>query len=252
MKHIITLFIFVMSFHTWAQTGTWEKQFDKANALFQKEKYTDAISAYQEIEKQGVTSPQVYFNLGNTYYKTQDYVNAVYYYEKALKLTPENKAIETNLSYARKELLDDITIIKEYDSQDILHQTLKKLSVDGWATLATLLAFFVFVCFVTYYLNSSSTVKRICFVFIGLSIILIGGAMYAASFEQKYASKEVTGILFTKEVNLKEEAKNTSKTVKELHEGTKVYILEKKALWIKIKLDNQEEGWIEENTIKYI
>ena len=252
MKHIITLFILVLSFHTWAQTDSWEKQFDKANALFQKEKYRDALEVYKGIEEQEISSPEVFFNLGNTYYKTHDYVNAVYYYEKALKLTPENKAIDTNLNYARKELVDDITIIKEYDNQDILHQTLGKLSVDGWATFATVMAFVVLLCFIAYYLSSSSMVKRISFVLVILSLVIIGGCSYAASFEKKYATKEVTAILFDKQVNLKEDAKNTSKTVKELHAGTKVYILEKKALWVKVRLDNQEIGWVEESTLKYI
>ncbi|EPH10967.1 tetratricopeptide repeat protein [Myroides odoratimimus] len=252
MKHIITLFIFVLSFHTWAQTDSWKQQFDKGNALYQKEKYSEAITAFKAIEKQESSSPEVFFNLANAYYKTRDYVNAVYYYEKALKLNPSDTAIETNLNYARKELIDDITIVKQYDNEDILHQSLGKLSVDQWATLATVMAFVVLLCFVVYYLNHSSTIKRISFVLMLVSILVIGGSVYAATFEQKYASKTTAAILFTEKVNLKEDAKNTSRTLKELHEGTKVYILEKKALWIRVKLDDQQEGWIEENTIKYI
>lgn len=252
MKHIITFVLFVLSTISWGQTGDWNEQFDKANALIQKEKFQEAISIYRDLEKQNDKSPELLFNLGNAFYRSKDNVNAIYYYEKALKLTPHDKSIETNLSYARKNLVDDITIIKEYDNQDILHQTLGKFTPDYWSILATIFAFTILIAFIVYYLNQSSVIKRISFVWILIALVGTGASIYAAKFEEAYIGKEKTAIIFAKETNLKEEARNTSKTLKELHEGTKVYVLEHNALWIKVRLDNQEIGWIEKTTIKDI
>lgn len=252
MKHIITFVLFVLSAISWGQTSPWNEQFDKANALIQKEKFQEAITIYRDLEKQNDKSPELLFNLGNAFYRSNDNVNAIYYYEKALKLTPNDKSIETNLSYARKNLVDDITIIKEYDNQDILHQTLGKLSPDQWSILATIFAFTILIAFIVYYLNHSSLIKRISFVWIIIALLGTGASIYAGNFEESYLGKEQTAIIFAKETNLKEEARSTSKTLKELHEGTKVYVLEHNALWIKVRLDNQETGWIEKTTIKNI
>lgn len=252
MKHIITFVLFVLSTISWGQTANWNEKFDKANELILKEKFQEAITIFQDLEKQNNTSPELLFNLGNAFYRTNDNVNAVYYYEKALKLTPNDKSIETNLGYARKNLIDDITIVKEYDNQDILHQTLGKLTPDQWSILATILAFTILIAFIVYYLNEKSSIKRISFVWIVVALLSLGASIYAAKFEEVYRGKEETGIIFSQETNLKEEAKNTSKTLKELHAGTKVYILEHNALWIKVRLDNQEIGWIEKSTIKNI
>lgn len=252
MKHIITFVLFVLSTISWGQKANWNEKFDKANELILKEKFQEAIAIFQDLEKQNNTSPELLFNLGNAFYRTNDNVNAVYYYEKALKLTPNDKSIETNLGYARKNLIDDITIVKEYDNQDILHQTLGKLTPDQWSILATILAFTILIAFIVYYLNEKSSIKRISFVWIVVALLSLGASIYAAKFEEVYRGKEETGIIFSQETNLKEEAKNTSKTLKELHAGTKVYILEHNALWIKVRLDNQEIGWIEKSTIKNI
>lgn len=252
MKHIITFILFVLSTISWGQTANWTERFEKANELILKEKFHEAITIFQDLEKENNTSPELLFNLGNAFYRTNDNVNAVYYYEKALKLTPNEKSIETNLGYARKNLIDDITIVKEYDNQDILHQTLGKLTPDQWSILATILAFTILLAFIVYYLNEKSSIKRISFVWMIVALLSLGASIYAAQFEEAYIGKEETAIIFAQETNLKEEAKNTSKTIKELHAGTKVYILEHNALWIKVRLDNQEIGWLEKASIKNI
>ncbi|MDR0228257.1 MAG: tetratricopeptide repeat protein [Flavobacteriaceae bacterium] len=251
-KHIIYIVALLFTSFVNAQETSWQKDFEHANQTYEKEHFEDAVKEYQAIANKIDNSPELYYNLANAYYKTRDIINAIYYYEKALKLAPEDKKIAINLNFAQKDLKDDIVIVKEYDKQDIVHQSLSKLSSDGWAKTATAIAFLLLACFIIYYLANNATIKRISFSVMIFGVLLFGGSLYAAHFEANYSERTPPAIIFEQKVAMKEEAKNTSKTLKELHGGTKVYILETKALWIKIRLDNQEEGWIEKNTVKEI
>ena len=63
-----------------------EYLFNNANELYANEKYEQAIILYDSIINQETESPEVYYNLGNCYYKLQDWANAIWHYEKSLKL----------------------------------------------------------------------------------------------------------------------------------------------------------------------
>ncbi|WP_010254110.1 tetratricopeptide repeat protein [Myroides injenensis] len=253
MKNIFYLIVFFCSSIVFAQqTSTWEKDFDKANTLYQNENFSEAIAVYQKLSKEKSNSPELYFNLANAYYKTKDNVNAVYNYEKALKLDPKNKSFETNLNYARKNLKDDITIIQQYNKEDIIHQCLKILTTDQWAIVATLSAILVFIFFAIYYINQNNAIKKSSFALVVLFVLVTIGTIYIATFEDKYTDTIPTGIVFSLKTDIKDEPKSTAKTLLSIHEGAKVYILETKSLWIRVRLDNQEEGWIEKKNIKEI
>lgn len=235
-----------------AQTADWQKSFDKVNKTFQKEHFKEAIEGYLTLAETVDHSPELYFNLANAYFKTADYVHAAYYYEKTLKLAPTLQEAKTNLNFTKEHLKDDITIIEEYDKADILHQSLRKLSVDAWAIVATLASLALFLCFVVYFVNRHSKIKRFLFVGMVLSVIIGVGSMYAASFESNYTKNQATALIFAPKTDFKEEAKTTSATLKELHQGTKVFLLEEKGLWLKVRLENQEIGWINKEVIREI
>lgn len=251
-KHFLYIVVLLCTTLVSAQKLSWQKDFENANNTYQKEHYKEAVEEYRKIADGVQNSPELYFNLASAYYKLHDNVNAVYYFEKALKLSPNDKSIDTNLNFARKDLQDDITIITEYDKKDIIHQSLASLTPDGWAIVATLLAFIVFVCFAVYYITASGTVKRVSLSVLALALLGTIGSVLAANFEFNFKDRTPGAIVFAKQVELREDAKSTSKSLKTVHEGAKVYIIETKSLWIKVKLDNQEEGWIEKNTIKEI
>ncbi|MHC5201136.1 tetratricopeptide repeat protein [Myroides sp. LJL119] len=254
MKHfIISLLVGLSSIVGFANdTNQLQIDFEKANELYTKEHYDKAVTAYLDLIQKVDNSSQLYFNLANSYYKIKDNVNAVYYYEKALALAPEDKHIQTNLDYARANLQDDIVVVTKYTNQDIIHQSLKGLTIDQWAYLITAFTISLCVCFAIYYFSKKTLIKRLSFSFILLCVLGIGGSSYAAIFESNYSSEQPKAIVFNKEVDLKQHPRSNSETLLQIHKGTKVYILEQKSLWVLVRLDNQEQGWILKSSIKEI
>ena len=105
MKKILILLLFVSQVF-WAQTA-----FDQGNKFYEKENYQAAISSYESVANSGKQSAELYFNLGNCYYKLHKVAPAIYNYEKALLLSPNDTEIKTNLEFARKMTIDDIKVI---------------------------------------------------------------------------------------------------------------------------------------------
>ena len=89
MKNIIIILTLVFSVIGTAQSV--DSLFVKGNDLYKQEKYHKAIESYKEIENSGVASDELYYNLGNSYYKLNEVAPSIYYYEKALKLNPFNE-----------------------------------------------------------------------------------------------------------------------------------------------------------------
>ena len=81
-------------------------QFDQANSLYNNGKYDAAILTYESILENNLHSSALYFNMANCYYKLNKIAPSIYYYEKALKLSPNDKDIQNNLSFAQQMTID--------------------------------------------------------------------------------------------------------------------------------------------------
>lgn len=243
MKKFIYILLFLSSY-SWAQTATIDPEFQNANTLYQQGNYEDAVARYLKLIENGKESAELHFNLGNAYYKLHQTAPSIYHFEKALLLDPDDIAIKTNLGFAQKTILDDIPVVRSLGSKEIIHNSLKALSYDSWAWLSVAAASLILFCYIGYFLANNSSIKRL---FFGLMILFGLGAVFTISsayLEQEYVKNYRTGIIFTDKTELKADAKNSSKTLATLHEGTKVLILEEKSLWTKVKLNNQNTGWI--------
>ena len=77
----------------------------KANLPTNEPKWLErwqSIGLYEKILAGGHESGNLYFNLGNAYFKTGDVGRAVLEYERALRLIPRDPDLHANLGYARE------------------------------------------------------------------------------------------------------------------------------------------------------
>ena len=102
---IITLLVSISSFAS-------DQLFEKANKAYNNSDYTSAIALYDSILTIGLESSELYYNLGNCHYKAQDWANAIWHYEKCLKLERNDKTIQ-NLELANLKIIDRIEDIPQ-------------------------------------------------------------------------------------------------------------------------------------------
>jgi tetratricopeptide (TPR) repeat protein len=246
MKKILILLLFVSQVF-WAQSA-----FDQGNQFYQKENYQAAITSFESLLNTGKQSAELYFNLGNCYYKLHKVAPAIYNYEKALLLSPNDNEIKTNLEFARKMAIDDIKVIPKVGFNKILADFTSKYHYDTWAWIAIVFAFLFLLFFVGYYFSQKTILKRVFF--IGMFFWLLGIFLSSASgfYEKSRNENERPAIIFAESTPLKSEPKASGQEATLLHEGTKVYILESIANWKKVELTDETTGWLEDTSIKEI
>jgi tetratricopeptide (TPR) repeat protein len=246
MKKLLLLLIFVTQAF-WAQTA-----FEQGNKFYGKENYEAAITSYESVVNSGKQSAELYFNLGNCYYKIQKVAPAIYNYEKALLLSPNDTEIKTNLEFARKMAIDDIKVIPKVGFSKLIQDFTAKYYYDTWAWIAVAFAFLFLLFFVGYYFSHSTVLKRVFF--FGMFFWLLGISLSTASgfYEKGRMDNERPAIVFAETASVKSEPKISATDAFVLHEGTKVYILESIANWKKVELTDETTGWIEESAIKEI
>lgn len=252
MKNSIIIVLLLICSKTWGQEHNSTQKFNNANNLYEQKQFVEALNGYLELEHDGLKSDHLFYNMGNTYYNLNQRGNAILYYEKALLLNPDSQKAMINLKYAQKPLEGKITKIVKLESKDILYGSLNFISFNTWAKVATLLSLCALVFFCFYYYNSNTQIKRIVFICTLLCVLGLSFSMYAAYTIEKYEQAYKPAIVMLENVELKEQAIQSSKAIMELQEGTKVLILDEKALWYQVKLENQDIGWLLKKSIRSI
>lgn len=246
MKNIVYLLVLLTSL-SFAQN---EQLFDKANSLYNNEKYTEAIQVYDQILNTKQHSASLYFNKANAHYKLNQIAESIYYYEKALQLDPSNKDIKTNLGFANNMRIDKIDSIPTTGFSKMFSSFVNMLSYDTWAMLAIVFMLIYVVAFVRYILVKFTGKKRMFFVISSVALFFSVLAVTFAYKQEANVKNTIWAIVFAEETSVKMEPKFTSEEAFLLHEGTKVKVVESFEGWTKIRLSNGSEGWIVDKTIK--
>lgn len=247
MKKLIFAILFISSF-SFGQNN--KVLFDEANKLYNEGDYESAIEKYTAILESGEHSAALYYNLGNANYKLNKVAPTIYFYEKALLLSPNDEDIKTNIAFARNMTLDAIEVMPQTGFTKIIENSIGKLSYETWATLSVIFTVLFVITFLIYYFSYKNYIKRLFFIISILAIILCVFSVTLAFQEYSNVQKDKPAIIFALESEIKSEPNDRSESIFLLHEGTKVNVLDQLDDWKKIKLADGKIGWISKDDLK--
>lgn len=248
MRNIILYLLLLSSVGIYANQA--DSLFVKANKLYQNEKYSEALDLYKEIEKHNISSDELLYNMANTYYKMNKVAPAIYYYEKVLQQSPNHNDAKFNLSFAKRMAIDNIEPLPKTLLQKMNQSIVMKLTYNSWAWLAVGLSFLFAILFLLYHFSYSTGSKRLYFItsFVSAFLALLTIAIAYKNYKQIKSNTEA--IVFAQQTEVKTAPTVSSEVSFELHEGTKVKVLESLDNWIKIKIADGKIGWIVADDIK--
>lgn len=229
-----------------------DEVYAKGNALYQKGDYTGAVQSYDIILANGEESAELYFNLGNAYYKQNKIAPAIYNYEKALILDPDNADVQNNLEFTRQKLVDKIIPLPKPGLSGLIQNLAGGYHYDSWAWGSVIFAFLCLITFAGYYLLKKEKYKRIFFAGLCLSVLLFVISMGSAAFLYAAESEDNPAIVFSAAAPVKTDPDNEAEDSFVLHEGTKVQVEDLGVEWSKIRLADNREGWIESAAIRML
>lgn len=223
-----------------------------ADDEYAKGNYQQAIKDYQEILKTGVSS-EIYYNLGNAYYRTDNITQALLAYERALQLSPGDNDIRFNLQYARSKTIDKITPETEMFFVTWYHSLVNFTSVDRWANTAIVSIIMALLLILVFLFAPQMWARKSGFYGSAAFLLLFAFANLFA-FQQKHELETKQGaIVIAPTVNVKKTPAASSTDVFVIHEGTRVDITDRgMKQWRGIKLADGREGWLKTSQIEEI
>lgn len=216
-----------------------------AEKAYDQKKYAEAATLFEQVLAEGYKSAELYFNLGNAYYRSNKLGKAIYNYERARKINPTDEDISINLGIAQSRTIDKIDSRENFFIAAVKSGVLTSMSTTTWAWMTVLTLLLSSVAYFLFRHSSSVALRRSMFFtavvfFIGFCLTYIFGySAMKAKYENKFA------IILTSEVRIMNEPTPMAKSNFALHEGTKIRVLENNGDWVLIKLDNGNEGWLQ-------
>lgn len=226
--------------------------FEKGNDLYKNGKYEQAIDAYNSVLAAKKQSAELYYNLGNCYYKLNKVAPAIYNYEKALVLSPNDSDVKNNLKFAQKRTVDEIKAVPKVGFEKLLHDFTANYHYNTWAWISVAFSVLFLVCFLGYYFSALTLNKRLFFFGMFLMLLLLLLSVSSAIFEKSHFLNERPAIVFAEMTEVKSEPQKMGADVVVLHEGTKVFVKEKVDNWKKVQLTDGTEGWIDSDAIREV
>ncbi len=250
MKKLITLVLILVGFGAFAQTP--DEIFKEANTLYKEHKYEEALQKYKSIEEKGFVAEDLYYNMGNVYYKLEEIAPAILYYKRALKLDPNLDDAKFNLKMAQQRTADKIEKLPVTFFAKFWNWLANILTVHQWAIFSVLMAFFTAISFIFYFFAKSSFIKRISFVksitFLSLMII----SLIIAHQQDIWEKSNKEAVVMTENSYIKIAPNENSGDKFILHEGTEVLVVDQVDDWYRIKLADGKVGWIHSGEVSLI
>ncbi len=247
MLILIVIFASTISFASEA-----EELMKQGNEFYQNKQYDKAVDAYQQVIHLGYEGTSLYYNLGNAYYREGKIGLAILYYEKARRISPGDGDVKHNLIIANTKTIDKIDTLPQFFLFEWWESALSIFTLTGWTTLAYIFYLLLLASIGLYFFAKKPSMQRYSF-FSGLIstlLLIITSVFLLVNLNRRLNVKNAIVIQPVATVKLAPDP--TSNDAFIIHEGLKVRELDHVENWVKIRLQDGKEGWIQQNDIGII
>lgn len=225
----------------------------EADSLYAKERYEAAAAVYQKvIDKYGV-APELFYNLGNCYYKLDETAKAILNYERAQLLDPSDSDIKANLALARAKTTDKVTPASEMFFVSWWRGLANMMKISDWMVVAFTAFVLMLVGILVYAFMSVVRYRKIgaygALACLAISVVanLSALSQYMTVIHRDYA------IVMTPAVTVKSSPSGSSTDLFVIHEGSKVEVLDSSMKeWREVKLEEGKVGWVRVTDLEVI
>ena len=214
--------------------------------------YITASQIYENLLIDGEAA-ELYYNLGNSYYKSGEIAKAILNYERALLLEPGNVDIRFNLEMAKAKAIDKVETTPEIFFVSWTKSLINMQSINAWAICAIIFFILLIVSLYFFFFSKTSLLKKIGF-FSGLVslLIVILANIFAAQQKNRLTERDFA-IVMTPNVVVRSTPSESGTSLFVLHEGRKVQIKDGSMReWKEIKLEDGKVGWVPTTSIEEI
>ena len=224
----------------------------RADDLYRTGDYQGAIAQYEAVLSSGLASADLYYNLGNAYYRTDQMGPAVLNYCRALRLRPGMSDARENLALAESRTTDRITVMPRLFLVRWIDALTQSLSPSGWRWVVVILLALLGAAVVTLRLGRTRGLRKA-----GLVVTLVAAMLWLVALlftiraTVRY-NDHAEAVVMRPAVTVKSSPEQQSADKMVLHEGTRLTVSDSLAGWYKITIADGTSGWCSEADIERI
>lgn len=223
-----------------------------AAAAYDSAQYQRSIDAYEQIATQYGVNPELFYNLGNAYYKQKNYPKAILNYERCLLYDPSNVDARENVELARLQCVDKIEAIEPMFFVTWSNGIRDSFSCDTWGTLA-IIFFLLFIAGCgTYFFSHRTSRRKLGFYSALLAIIISLVCIHYAGAQRDHIQQRDYAIVMTPSVIVRASPAESGTQLFTIHEGLKVRIRSTLSGWSEIELTDGQVGWMPSDGLEVI
>ena len=210
--------------------------------------YQTALEKFSLLENEGIINADLYYNIGNCYFRINEVGRSILYFKKAIKVRSDHSAARRNLEYALTFTIDK----QESDDQSVIRsfwlRAFDSISINLLAII-TLIIFSIIIMFIClmiiHYKNREKTVP----IFITTIFIFLFSVFFIISILkwQEFNKTDEAVLLSTSAIGYSGPGEDFTR-VFTIHEGMIFTIEKSEDNWSLIKLENGLGGWINKDT----
>ena len=225
----------------------------EADSAYIRNDFAAAVELYESILKNDGESADIYYNLGNSYYKMDNIAKAVLNYERALLLNPGNGDIRFNLELARSKTVDKVTPPSEMFFVTWTQSLINSMSEKAWAQTGILTFILTILALSLYIFGKRIILKKVGFIAaICFFLITILANVFASEQKSELVNHQ-NAIIMAPSVTVKSTPNRSGTDLFILHEGRKVMIKDNTMKeWKEIRLEDGNVGWVPTDVIEII
>jgi tetratricopeptide (TPR) repeat protein len=219
----------------------------KGNTLYEQGSYNDAIREYSKLLEQDVESGHLYYNIANAYFKKGELGKAILHYERSKRLIPRDSDLKLNYKFALSQIQADTAKISTPWKEKIFG-SLRFLTLNELTVLAScLFVLTVLLLVARLYIRMSSNTFSLLLTSLIVMIVFTVTSVWIRASE---IDKEAVTVADSPEVKF--EPFESATTHFTLHEGMRIYVIQSKQDWMKIKRSDGKTGWVRKNAAEII
>jgi len=211
-------------------------EFEKANQEFARGHFKEAISHYDALIRDGQWSTNVFYDLGNAYFRTGNFGRAILNYERALALERHHPEATANLQIARDEA-HALELQSSWPERYLQFASVNQYSII--AAVAFWIAAFCLVALIFTFRRSAAMISLLL-----VMLLVFAGAMFAIWQLERGSKGSALAIVTGKDVQARLATADTANAVLALPPGSEIKVLSTRGDWIYAALPNNLRGWI--------
>lgn len=224
----------------------------QGDSAYMRNDYASAIQIYESLLTKGEAA-EIYYNLGNSYYKTDDIAKAILNYERALLLQPGNADVRANLEIARSKTIDKVVSVPDIFFVTWTKSLINCLSVDAWAKLGVAFFILLLVSFSLFFFSKQIVWKKSGFIVGIVFLIFVVLSNVFASEQKTELMNRNNAIILSPSVTVRSTPSESGTSLFVLHEGHKIEIKDNSMReWKEIRLEDGKVGWVPASAIEVI